>query len=44
MIYFGLFPTYFSLFDHDQDYNTFLFYFGVIFAMGALTIETIADL
>ncbi|CAD8060881.1 unnamed protein product [Paramecium primaurelia] len=44
MVYFGLYPTYYALFDSDQEYNEYVFYFGVLFAFSALTIETIADL
>jgi len=44
MIYFGLFPTYFSLFDNNESFNEYTFNFGVIFSLGALLIETIADL
>lgn len=43
MIYFGLFPTYFSL-NSSSNYNSGVFYFGVLFALSALAIETIADL
>jgi steroid 5-alpha reductase family enzyme len=44
MVYFGLFPTYYSLFDSDQDYNNLVFYFGVVFGLGAIAFEAIADL
>ncbi|KAM3135009.1 hypothetical protein pb186bvf_012833 [Paramecium bursaria] len=39
----GLTPTYFSIFQSTGIQNIALFYFGVIFALSAITFEAIAD-
>ena len=43
IIILGLTPTYFSIFSPTAIQNTGLFYFGVIFALAAITFESIAD-